>query len=81
MNLSQWLEATREDRPVFSFVSDGTVIAYIHGKRYVYQTDAGYHERWKLISRYAPWKVLNWVKEAGELIESPPKSKSQKFLF
>jgi hypothetical protein len=79
MNFAQWLEST--DVPIFTFIKDGTVIVYLRNKRYVYTMDAGYHDRLKTQSRYAPWKVLNQVKELGDQIEPRPQAKQQAFKF
>ena len=79
MKFSQWLET--RDRPIFSFWKDGTVIVYINSKRYVYHTDAMFHDRWERMSHYSPWKVLNQIKERGEQLEPPPSPKSQGVLI
>lgn len=45
------------------FMNDGTVIVYINGKRYVYITDAVYHDKWKQMVKHAPFRVLNLIKD------------------
>lgn len=74
MGFRAWIERT--DEPVFaSFAKDGTVIAYIDGKRYVYLTDALSHAKWQKILRNwypgAGWDVLNDIKKRGEQLEPP----------
>jgi hypothetical protein len=83
MDFKNWLEAI-EDRPIFVFQKDGEIVVYIKGKRYRYHTDAVYHDRWKRMSHFSPWKVLNQIKDAGEQLEplpTPLPKTPQKFLF
>jgi len=95
MQFKTWLEVN-DDRPVFTFWKNGTVIIYMRRVRYEYRTDAGYHERWRIASRYSPFKVWNEIKDQvksghAEQLEPPlkkdppetpkaPKS-TQQFLF
>ena len=44
------------------FSNDGTVVVYINDKQYTYVTDAAYHDRWKKMARFQPFKVLNDIK-------------------
>ena len=67
MLFRQWLENTIN---FGAFAKDGTVVVYIDGKRYVYITDALFHDKWKRMIPYAPWRVLNQIKKTGELISS-----------
>ena len=48
------------------FWKDGTIIVYIDGKKYVYVTDAIYHDKWKKMANFAPFKVLNQIKAQVE---------------
>ena len=59
MDFRLWLEA---DIKFGGFFKDGTVIVYIDGKRYVYNTDALYHKQIKDIAKYRPGKALNLIK-------------------
>ena len=45
MKFAQWLESQNDIQ--FSFSSDGTVVAYINGRRYVYLIDAGLGRTWQ----------------------------------
>lgn len=45
------------------FSRDGTVIVYINGQRYVFVTDAVYHDKWRKMIRFKPWAVLNDIKD------------------
>ena len=64
MKFKDWLFLEENDKIVFgAFANDGTVIVYINGKRYVYITDAIHHEKWKKMKNFAPWRVLNMIKE------------------
>ena len=58
----EWLNEATNDIVFGGFWKDGHVVVYIRGKRYVYITDAMYHGKWRLWSRYAPGKVLNDIK-------------------
>jgi hypothetical protein len=61
------------------FRNDGTVIVYIDGKRYVYITDAVYHEKWQRMLATHPsnaWRILNQIKEkvkSGDWKQIEPK--------
>lgn len=50
-------------KPVFSFWSDGNVVAYIDGKKYNYKTDPVYHGQWESQARFRPWAVLHAIKQ------------------
>jgi len=53
MKFAQWLESQNNTNIVFgSFFKDGTVTVYIDGARYVYITDAAYHDKWERTLRY-----------------------------
>lgn len=45
MKFSQWLES--QNNINFSFWKDGTVIVYLNNRKYVYITDAVYHNKWQ----------------------------------
>jgi hypothetical protein len=62
MEFKQWLIENEGDIRFTAFAKDGTVVVYINGKRYVYITDAMYHDKWKRMIPYSPWKVLNIIK-------------------
>lgn len=64
MNFIEWLHFLENNTKLYlSFISDGRVIAYIDGKRYVYSTDAINHDRWRKIAKTNPFKVLNQIKD------------------
>jgi hypothetical protein len=63
MEFKIWLEDNERNIHFGAFWKDGTVVVYIGGKRYVYITDSMYHDNWKRMVRYAPWKVLNQIKD------------------
>jgi hypothetical protein len=68
MNFKEWF-ITEDKHVVFTtFAKDGTVIAVINGKRYEYMTDALYHNKWKRMIPYSPWRVLNIIKKLGTLV-------------
>lgn len=70
-NFVKWLEHKKEIN--FGMWSkDGTVVVYIDGQKYEYITDPMYHERWQTMARYAPWKVLNDIKQQSQKMQ--PKS-------
>jgi hypothetical protein len=46
-----------------SFNSYGDITVYIDGKKYMYNTDAVYHNKWKKKARYRPFDVLNDIKD------------------
>lgn len=53
MKFAQWLESQNNTNIVFgSFFKDGTVTVYIDGTRYVYITDAAYHDKWYRTLQY-----------------------------
>jgi len=64
MEFRNWLESS-DDIKFGGWFSDGTVIVYISGKRYVYRTDPVYHYEWKRQARFAPFRVLNQIKSAS----------------
>ena len=43
--------------------SDGRITVYIRGKRYIYTTDALYHDQIREMARFKPWKALNLIKQ------------------
>ena len=45
-----------------TFAKDGTVVVHINGKKYTYITDAYYHDKWKRMIPFSPWRVLNIIK-------------------
>lgn len=61
MRFSEYLEMN-DNIHFGAFLKDGRIIVYINNKRYVYITDAIYHDRWQKMAPYAPWKVLNDIK-------------------
>jgi len=62
MEFLNWL-TEQESKILFaSFWNDGTIIVYINNKKYVYVTDAIYHNNWKKLASKAPFKVLNQIK-------------------
>ncbi len=66
-NFVNWLVNEREKDINFGMWSkDGTVIVYIDGKRHEYLTDPMFHERWQTMARFAPWKVLNDIKQQSQ---------------
>jgi hypothetical protein len=46
-----------------SFNSYGDITVYIDGKKYMYNTDAIYHNKWKKKARYRSFDVLNDIKD------------------
>jgi len=91
MKFAQWLESQNSTNIVFgSFFKDGTVTVYIDGARYVYITDAVYHDRWdrtlKYIKRERPqayrkvaFGILNQIKDMikkGYATQEEPKPSS-----
>ena len=46
-----------------SFNSYGDITVYIDGKKYMYNTDAVYHNKWRKKARYRPFDVLNDIKD------------------
>lgn len=46
-----------------SFNSYGDITVYIDGRKYMYNTDAVYHNKWKKKARYRPFDVLNDIKD------------------
>lgn len=62
MKFSEYLEANDNNIQFAGFLKDGRIIVYIDGKRYVYVTDTLYHDKWRRMYPYAPWKVLNQIK-------------------
>ena len=63
-NFLEWLITEKQNEIVFrSFNKAGTVVVDIRGKRYEYDTDAVYHDRWKKLARYAPGRVLSQIKD------------------
>lgn len=53
MKFAQWLKSQNSTNIVFgSFFKDGTVTVYIDGAKYVYITDAVYHDRWDRTLKY-----------------------------
>lgn len=61
LNFKNWLESNQNIQYA-GFWRDGTVIVYINQTRYVFVTDAVYHEKWKKMVRYQPFRVLNDIK-------------------
>ena len=93
MDFKQWLN---ESNINFLFMSNGEVVANINGARYKYLTDTAFHNKWKSLSRFKPWAVLNDIKkhvDLGNATQLFPKrdaqktgtpeieQKKQKFLF
>lgn len=62
LNFKEWLFEADQNIQYGGFWSDGTIIVYINKVRYVFVTDAVYHNKWKKMYRYQPWKVLNDIK-------------------
>jgi len=69
MGFKKWLTESERNIRFATFASDGTVVVYINGVRYTYTTDAVYHNKWKRMLPYSPWKVLNQIKASGQLID------------
>lgn len=67
MNFKEWF-LTEKQITFSAFAKDGTIIAIIDGKRYEYITDSLYHDKWKRMIRFSPWKVLNQIKKSGTLV-------------
>lgn len=67
MNFKNWLENKKKEPTINygGFFKDGRVIVYIDGKRYEYITPAFYHEKWKRMINFAPFKVLNMIKKVA----------------
>lgn len=63
MDFTNWLFEDERNIKFGAFMRDGTVIVYINGKKYTYVTDAIYHDKWKRMIPYSPWRVLNNIKE------------------
>jgi hypothetical protein len=59
-------------RPHFCFLHNGEATVHYNGVKYIYSTDAIYHERWKKEAIYKPMKVWNKIKKAGKLIYRDP---------
>lgn len=85
---AQWLEANTPQIRFTSFWKDGTVVVYINDAKYVYITDAAYHDRWKALSQHRPFAVLNQIKTmvnkgfAKQIEPSPELAKpTQQTLF
>lgn len=57
----QWLNEDRAPIQFLSWASDGRVAVNIRGQRYVYITDAIFHDRWQRQARHQPGKVLNQI--------------------
>lgn len=68
MEFKSWLSESEGNIKFASWSKDGTVIVYINGIRYTYMTDAYYHDKWKRMIPYSPWRVLNAIKKSGQLI-------------
>ena len=66
MQFKEWL-LVESDIRFAGWIKDGRIIVNIQGKRYVYLTDAMYHDKWKRMAPYSPWKVLNQIKKQVEL--------------
>jgi len=62
LNFRDWLIESDQDIQYGGFWSDGSIIVYINKIRYVFVTDAIYHNKWRKLYRYQPWKVLNDIK-------------------
>ena len=69
MEFKSWLTESEGNIKFASWAKDGTIVVYINGTRYVYNTDAYYHEKWKRMVPYAPWRVLNAIKKSGQLVD------------
>lgn len=69
MGFKRWLLETEDNIRFGMFAKDSTVVVYINGVRYVYITDAIYHDKWKRMIPYSPWRVLNAIKKSGQLVE------------
>lgn len=63
MRFKPWLSEDERNISFASFSNDGKIVVYINGKRYVYLTDAIYHDKWKRMIPFSPWKVLNIIKD------------------
>ena len=78
MEFKQWLN---ESTINFLFMSNGEVVANIDGIKYKYITDTAFHRKWKELSKYKPWTVLNDIKrhiELGNARQILPKPVAQK---
>ena len=78
MEFKQWLN---ESNINFLFMSNGEVVANIDGIKYKYITDTAFHKRWRELSKYKPWTVLNDIKkhiELGNAQQILPKPIAQK---
>lgn len=69
MGFKSWLSESEGNIRFGAFMKDGTVVVYINGTRYVYNTDAVYHDKWKRMIPYSPWRVLNQIKKSGQLVD------------
>lgn len=67
MGFKEFLLTEKRQVTFTSFIKDGTIIFYIDGKRYEYLTDSFYHDKWKRMLKYSPWKVLNQIKNQEKL--------------
>lgn len=75
MKFAQWLESQNSTDIVFGpFFKNGTVVVYIDRTKYVYITDAAYHDKWRetleYIKRKKPqayrsvaFNILNKIKD------------------
>ena len=62
MNFKNWLLESDQTIKYGGFLSNGMIIIYINKTRYVFITDATFHNKWERICRYKPWDVLNDIK-------------------
>lgn len=60
-SFSTWLETKNRQIVFGTWRKDGVIVVYIDGKRYVYLTDAAYHDYWRRTAKYQPGKVLNQI--------------------
>lgn len=91
MNFASWLQS--ENHSTIQFVSwadDGTVVARINEKDYVYDIDPRKHHGWKWLAQKYPWRVYHLIQQQiasglGKQIYPeptvPPIKPVQKFLF
>jgi hypothetical protein len=64
LQFKQWFfEADEKQIKYGGWVSDGRVMVYIGDRLYTYTIDAKDHVRLKNLSKKAPWKALNKIKE------------------
>jgi len=66
MYFKNWIINEESKINFAGFWKDGTIIVYIDGKKYVYVTDAIYHDKWKRMVNFSPFKVLNQIKSQVE---------------